>query len=328
MEAVGQLAGGIAHDFNNLLTVISGNTEIAIDAMADADPQRPGLREVLAATERAAALTRQLLAFSRKQLMQPRPVDLNAVVRDLEPILLRLIGEDIVIATRLDPAVPPAMADRGQLDQILMNLALNARDAMPAGGTLRIETGAAPTDRARQTSRAEIAPGDYVLLQVSDTGVGIDPAIQPRVFEPFFTTKEAGKGSGLGLSTVYGIVDSPGATSFWTASRGKGRSSRSTFPARSRWRARDPPDGRPWRITHRRRDRKPSCSPRTKRGFAASRGRSSSNKAIGCWRRCTARTRSTWRHAMRRTDRRAGHRRRDARDGRARAGRASPRAAA
>jgi NO-binding membrane sensor protein with MHYT domain/nitrogen-specific signal transduction histidine kinase/ActR/RegA family two-component response regulator len=224
MEAVGQLAGGIAHDFNNLLTVIRGNTEITIDSMAPTDALRAGLQEVLTASERAAALTRQLLAFSRRQLMQLRPVNLNVVIRDFEPMLMRLVGEDIVIAIRLDPSVPAAMADRGQLEQILMNLALNARAAMPAGGTLRIDTGAAQSHDLHQASREEIVPGEYVLLKVSDTGSGIDPVIQARVFEPFFTTKGPGEGSGLGLSTVYGIVKQSGGHVFVDSRPGEGAS--------------------------------------------------------------------------------------------------------
>ena len=221
MEAVGQLAGGIAHDFNNLLTVITGNVELLLDNIEPGDPRRAGLQDVLAASGRAAALTRQLLAFSRKQFMQPRPVNLNAVIRDLEPTLLRLIGDDIVIATHLDPADPAAMVDRGQLDQILMNLAVNARDAMVAGGTLRIETATASVTLTEGTP-ADLASGRFVMLKVTDTGTGMHPDVRARAFEPFFTTKDPSKGTGLGLSTVYGIVKQSGGHIIVESEPGKG----------------------------------------------------------------------------------------------------------
>ena len=221
MEAIGQLAGGIAHDFNNLLTVVKGNTELALQAMEDTHAHRQGLQESLAATESAASLTRQLLAFSRRQLMQPRPLSLHDVVSELEPMLQRLIGEDVIITTRFDAAPVVALADRGQLEQILMNLAVNARDAMPSGGTLRIETrDVAPPLPAVASIR--IDPEPFVVLTVSDTGVGIEPAIQSRLFEPFFTTKGPSRGTGLGLSTVYGIVKQSGGHIFVDSEPGKG----------------------------------------------------------------------------------------------------------
>jgi NO-binding membrane sensor protein with MHYT domain/nitrogen-specific signal transduction histidine kinase/CheY-like chemotaxis protein len=211
MEAIGQLAGGVAHDFNNLLTIIRGNAELALEPGRH-DP-RDAMREVLEAGDRAAALTQQLLAFSRREVVQPRPLDINDVITQIEPMLRRLIGEDVTIV--IDPAPAPrlTMADRGHVEQILLNLAVNARDAMPVGGHLRIETGAA-TVSPQDAVRAGMVPGDYVTLTVSDTGVGIDPAIVGRIFEPFFTTKEAGKGTGLGLSTVYGIVRQSGGYVF------------------------------------------------------------------------------------------------------------------
>ena len=220
MEAVGQLAGGIAHDFNNLLTVIRVHAELLTDVLREGD-ERSDLETIQHAAARAANLTRQLLAFSRKQLLQPRVLDPNVVVAGLTPMLRRLIGEDIALATILAPSVGRVLADPGQLEQVLLNLAVNARDAMPQGGALTIETadveivggqGAAP-DAASPgggspdgASREASPPGAYVMIAVSDTGIGMSPDIQARAFEPFFTTKEPGRGSGLGLSTVYGIV--------------------------------------------------------------------------------------------------------------------------
>ena len=210
MEAVGQLAGGIAHDFNNLLTVIRGNSELLLDVITTADARHDALSEILAASDRAASLTSQLLAFSRRQLMRPRALDLNAVITELEPMLRRLIGEDIAISTHLEPSTAAVLADRGQLEQILMNLAVNARDAMPRGGTLSIETANVTVERSDDERGFDVEHGPYVMVSVIDTGIGIDPAIQPRVFEPFFTTKEPSRGTGLGLSTVYGIVKQSG----------------------------------------------------------------------------------------------------------------------
>jgi two-component system cell cycle sensor histidine kinase/response regulator CckA len=222
MEAIGQLAGGIAHDFNNLLTVITGNTQLLLDGLPDANVHRPAAQEVLEASERAAALTRQLLAFSRGQLLQPKPVNLNDIVSEMQPMLRRIIGEDVVIETRFDGPQVGAMADRGQLEQILLNLAVNARDAMPAGGTLRIETSTVARGLPAGASDGPIAPESFVMLTVSDSGVGIDPAIQARVFEPFFSTKEPSRGTGLGLSTVYGIVKQSGGHIFVESEPGKG----------------------------------------------------------------------------------------------------------
>jgi two-component system cell cycle sensor histidine kinase/response regulator CckA len=210
LEAIGSLAGGVAHDFNNILSVILSYTDFAMDALREGDALKSDLLEVKKAGERAAVLTRQLLAFSRKQVMRPAPLDLNQVATGLEKMLQRILGEDILIAQKLAPDLGLALADRGQIEQVLMNLAVNARDAMPKGGSLTIETSNVDVDEELAVPEATVKPGPYVQLAVSDTGCGMDQRTQARIFEPFFTTKEQGKGTGLGLSTVYGIVKQSG----------------------------------------------------------------------------------------------------------------------
>jgi PAS domain S-box-containing protein len=211
MEAVGQLAGGVAHDFNNLLTAIIGNAELVLRTIQPEDPRRLDVLEISRAARRAASLTRQLLAFSRKQVLQPRIVDLNAVVSELTTMLRRIIGEQVTLSLQLDPALGRVLADPGQLEQVITNLSVNARDAMPSGGTLTIRTANVETaDVPLQSPDASPLIGPLVALSVSDDGVGMDERTQARLFEPFFTTKALGRGTGLGLATVYGIVRQSG----------------------------------------------------------------------------------------------------------------------
>ncbi|MBE3065178.1 MAG: PAS domain S-box protein, partial [Spirochaetes bacterium] len=206
MEAVGRLAGGIAHDFNNLLTVIRGYADLMEEGMAEAHPMKADLKEIKQAADRAAGLTRQLLAFSRKQVLHMSVLNLNEVVRGMEKMLPRILGEDIRLVTVLAPELAANRADQGQLEQVIMNLAANARDAMPQGGVLTLATGNRIVGEGSDREHPEIAYGEYATLEVSDTGAGIDREVLPRIFEPFFTTKAVGKGTGLGLATVYGII--------------------------------------------------------------------------------------------------------------------------
>ncbi len=206
MEAVGQLAGGVAHDFNNLLTGIIGYTDLMLMGANLDEESCSSLHEIRGAASRAAALTRQLLAFSRRQLLQPRIIDLNGLVADMENMLRRLIGEDIDLMIALAPDVGRIKADRSQVEQVILNLVVNARDAMPRGGRLTIDTTNVVLDESYVGDHVGVEPGKYVRLAVSDTGCGMEPDVQARIFEPFFTTKAVGKGTGLGLSTVYGIV--------------------------------------------------------------------------------------------------------------------------
>ena len=205
-EAIGRLAGGIAHDFNNMLTAILGYSDMLLEQLDEQKPIYRDLQEIGKAANRAAALTQQLLAFSRRQVLKLQPLDLNAVVRDIEPMIRRLIGEKIVIKTHVVDPVPVITADRSQIEQVLVNLALNARDAMPEGGRLTFETSVVSLDESYALTHEGGAPGQYVRLTVADTGAGISPEIRAKIFDPFFTSKELGQGTGLGLATVYGTV--------------------------------------------------------------------------------------------------------------------------
>jgi PAS domain S-box-containing protein len=210
MESVGMLAGGVAHDFNNLLTIISGYSQLIMHALQPGDPNHYAAEQILKAGERAATLTQQLLAFSRRQVLQPRVLDLNKLVTALSTMLRRLIGEDIDLQLVLRPDLGMVSADPGQIEQVLMNLVVNARDAMPKGGTLTIETANVELDESYSGHHLAVKPGPYAQIAVSDNGGGMDEATQARLFEPFFTTKGVGRGTGLGLSTVLGIVKQSG----------------------------------------------------------------------------------------------------------------------
>jgi two-component system, cell cycle sensor histidine kinase and response regulator CckA len=210
MEAVGRLAGGIAHDFNNLLTVILGYTQILDDGIARGSRESESTSQIKSAANRAAGITRQLLAFSRKQVLSPRVINLNDVALNLDSLLRRLIGEDIEVMTVPANDLGSVKADPGQIEQVIMNLALNSRDAMPTGGKLTLETANATLDETYARQHQPVIPGRYVMLAVSDTGAGMSAETMTRIFEPFYTTKEVGKGTGLGLSMVYGIVKQSG----------------------------------------------------------------------------------------------------------------------
>ncbi len=237
MEAVGRLAGGVAHDFNNLLTIIGGYSELLALKLPPDSAARKDLDEIVAASGRAAALTRQLLAFSRRQILQLQVLDLNVVVRELDNMLRRLIGEDVHLGTVLDSALGPVKADPAQIEQVIMNLAVNARDAMPHGGRLLIETRNVDLDETYSRTHPEVQPGPYVMLAVSDDGIGMTAETMVHIFEPFFTTKPRDKGTGLGLSTVYGIVKQSGGSVFVYSEPGCGTTFKVYLPRAEQERA-------------------------------------------------------------------------------------------
>jgi signal transduction histidine kinase/CheY-like chemotaxis protein len=231
MEAVGRLAGGVAHDFNNLLTVILGYTELLEERLRNDAETLEYAGEVQRAARRASALTNQLLAFSRRQVSQPRIVDVNEVVRQIDRMLRRVIGEDVDLEIQLAPTLPPVMVDPSHVDQLILNLAVNSRDAMPLGGSLRIETEAVDLNAEYSGRHIGVPAGRYVMLAVTDDGLGMDEATRARIFEPFFTTKESGKGTGLGLSIVYGIVKQNGGEIIVHSEVGHGTSFKIYLPA-------------------------------------------------------------------------------------------------
>ena len=279
LEGVGRLAGGIAHDFNNLLTVITGFSHMTLDGLPPYDPLRAGVEEVLKAAVRATSLTRQLLEFSRRQPSRTEIVGLNELVASAQKMLGRLIGEDVNLALCLDPAAGAIRADAGHIEQVIMNLVLNARDAMPNGGKLVIETAHQTVDQRFAQSHLDLAPGQYAALTVSDTGTGISPEVKAHIFDPFFTTKEPGKGTGLGLSTVYGIVKQCGGSISVSSELGRGTQFRILFPAVQA----GAPSSRCFPRLPCPRERRRFCLPKMKKVFAASSWTTWSGAAIACW---------------------------------------------
>lgn len=230
MESIGRLAGGVAHDFNNLLTVILSSCSFMAEDLREGDPLLEDLRQIESAGDRAVSLTRQLLAFSRRQVLQTRVLDMHRILKDLDKMLRRLIGEDIDLVTAIDADLWKIVADPGQIEQIVMNLVVNARDAMPTGGRLTLEATNVELDEEYARNHVAVTPGPHVMLGVSDTGAGMDAATMAQVFDPFFTTKEGSKGTGLGLSTVYGIVKQHGGNIWLYSEPGEGTSFKIYLP--------------------------------------------------------------------------------------------------
>jgi len=230
MEAIGRLAGGVAHDFNNMLMVISGYNRMILDQLSPLDPLRGLHEEIMKAADRAGALTNQLLAFSRRQMMQPRTIDVNSLVTNSEKLLRRLIGEDVELVLRLKSDAGAIKADPSLIEQTIFNLAVNSRDAMPHGGRITVETSEAHLDETYARTHPGVQPGHYVMIAVSDNGAGMDAETRRRIFEPFFTTKETGKGTGLGLAMVYGTVKQSGGDIWVYSELGKGTTFKLYFP--------------------------------------------------------------------------------------------------
>ncbi len=222
MDAIGRLAGGIAHDFNNVLTAIYGYADLLLEEFVVGDHRRSDVEEIRRMAERAATLTRQLLAFSRQQMLQPQILDLNLVIEEVQRMLARMIGTDIQLMFEPSRDLWPVRADRGQIEQVLMNLGGNARDAMPEGGTLTIRTYTRDVSASEAAGLDGLMPGPYVVMSVTDTGVGMPEDVRRHVFEPFFTTKAQGEGTGLGLATIYGIVKQSGGSIFVDSEENKG----------------------------------------------------------------------------------------------------------
>jgi CheY-like chemotaxis protein len=232
LESVGRLAGSIAHDFNNLLTIITGHAQLVLAEMGPQDAMRDSMEELSKAAVQAASLTRRLVSFSRRPVAEPKTIVVNELVKEYENVLRRLLGENVELVLLLDPQAGAFRADPGQIGQVLMNLAGNAKDAMPAGGKLMIETSCMLVDELYARTRLHVSPGQYVVLTLTDTGTGMSPEVKSHLFEPFFTTKEHGKGTGLGLSTVYGIVVNQSGGSIWVSSElGQGTSFKLYFPS-------------------------------------------------------------------------------------------------
>ena len=281
VEAVGRLAGGIAHDFNNILTAILGTTQLLQREIGRDSPHYADVDEIRMAAERAADLTRQLLAYSRRQVLAPRILDLNAVVLGLDHMLHRLIGEDVELINVLAPQLASVRADPGQIEQVIVNLAINSRDAMPAGGTLTVDTANFELDAAFARAHPGAVPGSYVQLRVRDTGVGMDAATRAHLFEPFFTTKAVGKGTGLGLATVYGIVKQSGGYIWAESEPGRGTVFSILLPQTS---GAPEPAVSPGTAPRRRAAPKPSCSSRTKKSCARSATGPSTSWGTASWR--------------------------------------------